>query len=163
MRSIRTSALVAGLLALTATAGQAQSGTIQATATVLSAITVTGAVPLAFGNVTPGVAKTVGVVGGGRFDLVGQAGANVNLSFTLPGTLTSGGNNLVIGTWTGYHNTANDATTGGTGFTPSASATASQFSAGGNLYVFIGGTVTPTPGQAAGTYTGNVVLNAAYF
>lgn len=133
MRSIRTSALAAGLLALTATAGQAQTGNIQATATVLTAITVTGATPLAFGNVTPGVNKTVGVVGGGRFDLVGQAGANVNVAFTLPTQLTSGGNNLPIGTWTGYHNTTNNATTGGVAFVPSASVTPAAFSAGGTL------------------------------
>jgi len=163
MRSIRTSALAAGLLALTATAGQAQTGSIQATATVLSAITVTGATPLAFGNVTPGVNKTVGVVGGGRFDLVGQAGANVNIAFTLPTQLTSGGNNLPIGTWTGYHNTTNNATTGGVAFVPSAAVTPSAFSAGGTLWVFVGATVSPAAAQAAGSYTGTVQLTAAYF
>ena len=99
MRSIRTSALAAGLLALTATAGQAQSANINATATVLTAITVTGANPLAFGNVFPGVAKTVAITdaGAGRFDLTGQTSANVNIAFTLPANLTSGGNNLPIG------------------------------------------------------------------
>lgn len=163
MRSIRTSAIAAGLLALTATAGQAQSGSIQATATVLSAITVTGAVPLAFGAVTPGVNKTVGVAGGGRFDLVGAASANVNIAFTLPTQLTSGGNNLPIGTWTGYHNTTNNPTTGGTAFTPAAAVTPAAFSGTGALFVFVGATVSPAPAQAAGAYTGTVQMTAAYF
>ncbi len=164
MRStFRTSATVAGLLALTASAGMAQSANIQATATVLSAINVTGAVPLAFGNVTPNVAKTVGVVGGGRFDLTGQASANVNIAFTLPTQLTSGGNNLAIGTYTAYHNTTNSASSGGTAFTPSASVTPTAFGAGGTLFVFVGATVSPTAVQAAGTYTGTVQLTAAYF
>lgn len=163
MRStIRTSALLASLVALTATAGQAQTGTIQATANVLTAITVTGATPLAFGNVTPGIARTVGVVGGGRFDLVGQASAPVGISFVLPTNLTGAGN-LAIGTWTGYHNTTNNASTGGTAFTPSAATTSSAFSTGGTLWVFVGATVSPTPGQAAGAYTGTVQLTAAYF
>ncbi len=98
----------------------------------------------------------------GRFDLTGQASGNVNLAFTLPTNLTSGANNLPIGTWTGCSNATNT-TTGCTTFTPSASATASAFSGAGALFVWVGGTVSPGAAQAPGAYTGTVTLAASYF
>jgi Domain of unknown function (DUF4402) len=166
MRTItRVSAALAAIFSLAASAAQAQSANISATATVLTAMTVTGASPLAFGNVFPGVASTVAATNApnsGRFDLTGSNSANVNLTFTLPTNLTSGANNLPIGTWTGCRNATNT-TAGCTAFTPSASATAAAFSAAGALYVFVGGTVSPAANQAAGAYTGTVTLTAAYF
>jgi hypothetical protein len=151
-------------LSLAASAAQAQSANITATATVFQAMTVTGARTLDFGNVFPGVAKTIAVAAAtsGRFDLTGQSSANVNVSFTLPTNLTSGANNLPIGSWTGCTNATNT-TTGCTSFTPSASTTATAFSGAGALFVWVGGTVTPGGAQAAGTYTGTVTLTAAYF
>lgn len=164
MRTLtRVSVTVAALFSL-ATAAQAQSANINATAVVYQAMTVTGARALDFGNVFPGVAKSIAVAAAtsGRFDLTGQASANVNLTFTLPTDLTSGANNLPIGTWTGCHAATNN-TTGCTTFTPSGSATASAFSGTGALFVWVGGTVTPAANQPAGTYNGTVTLTAAYF
>ena len=164
MRTLtRVSATVAALLSL-ATAAQSQSANITATAVVYQAMTVTGARALDFGNVFPGVAKSIAVAAAtsGRFDLTGQASANVNLTFTLPTNLTSGANNLPIGTWTGCTNATNT-TTGCTTFTPSGTATPTAFSGTGNLFVWVGGTVTPAANQAAGTYNGTVTLTAAYF
>lgn len=166
MRStFRVSTALVALMGLAASAGAAQSANITVTANVLQAMTVAGTRPLDFGNVFPGVARPVGVgaATSGLFTLTGQNSANVNVSFTLPTTLVSGANSLPIGTWTGYHNTTNNATVGGTAFTPSVATTATAFSATGNLFVFIGGTVTPIVSQAAGTYTGIVTLTAAYF
>ena len=160
----KVSAVVVAFLSLNAAGASAQSANINATATVFQAITVTGARDLAFGNVFPGVAKTVVVsdATSGRFDLTGQSSGNVNVSFTLPTNLTSGANNLPIGTWTGCTNATNT-TTGCTSFTPSAGATASAFSGAGALFVWVGGTVSPAANQAAGAYTGVVTLTAAYF
>lgn len=159
----RVSAALVVLLSLAASAARAQSANIQATATVYQAITVAGASDLAFGNVFPGVNKTVAVTdaSAGRFDLAGQASANVNLSFTLPTDLT-GPANLPIGSWTGCTNPTNT-TTGCTGFTPSAGASASAFGAGATLFVWVGATVSPAANQTAGSYSGTVTLNAAYF
>ena len=56
------SALTAVALSVGAGALQAQSGQIQATATVLTAITVTGTNPLAFGNVTQYSSKVLTTV-----------------------------------------------------------------------------------------------------
>jgi len=155
---------LAAALALAATAAQAQSASIQALATVYTPITVAGNRNLDFGNVFPGVAKTIAIAAptSGQFQLGGQASGNVNLTFTLPTNLTSGANNLPIGTWTGCHAATNN-TTGCTTFTPSGSATASAFSGTGALFVWVGGTVTPAANQAAGTYNGTVTLTAAYF
>jgi hypothetical protein len=162
--TIRVSAVLATILSLAGSSVRAQSANISATATVFQAMTVTGARTLDFGTVFPGVAKAIGVAAAtsGRFDLTGQNSANVNLTFTLPGNLTSGSDNLPIGSWTGCSNATNT-TAGCTAFTPSGSATASSFSGAGALFVFVGGTVTPAANQAAGTYTGTVTLTAAYF
>lgn len=157
------SALSAVALSVGAGSLQAQSGSIQATATVLSSVTVTGSSPLAFGNVTPGLAKTVAITdpAAGLFTVAKQAATSVALTFTLPANLTSGANNLPIGTWTGGWNNAANNAAGATSFTPSASATTVP-SGGANLWVFVGGTVTPAAAQAAGAYTGTVTMQVAY-
>jgi hypothetical protein len=163
--------LVMALLSITVPAAalatpalaQTQTASIQATATVQQPINVVGAVNLAFGNVFPGVAKTMGVAvaGAGRFDVTGQASSPVLITFVLPTNLTSGANNLPIGTWTGHRNTVNNPTTG-TNFTPSAGTTNATFSASGQLFVFVGATVTPASNQAAGAYSGSVTMTVTY-
>lgn len=159
----RVSAVLAAILSLGAMPAVAQSANITATANVFQAITVTGARTLDFGNVFPGVNKTIGVAAAtsGRFDLTGQNSAPVQLTFTLPANLTSGANNLPIGTWTGCTNPTNS-TTGCTAFTPSGTATNSAFSGTGALFVWVGATVSPGAAQAAGTYNGTVTLTANY-
>lgn len=161
------SKLSLAVLALTlvgASVAQAQSATIQATATVQTPLTVTGTADLAFGNVFPGLAKTVAPADGtsGRFTVLGQTGAEVSLTFPgLPANLTGAGN-LPIGTYTGVHNNTN-ATAGGTGFTPSAASTLAVLDATtGNRFVFLGATVTPAVAQAPGAYTGTITMNVVY-
>ncbi len=161
--TIRVSAVLAAVLSLGALPAMAQSANINAVANVFQAITVTGAQTLDFGNVFPGVAKTIAVTDptSGRFDLAGQGSAPVQLTFTLPVNLISGANSLPIATWTGCTNPTNT-TASCTGFTPSGTATASAFSGAGALFVFVGATVSPAAAQAAGAYTGTVTLTANY-
>ena len=73
----RVSAVVAAFLTLGALPAMAQSANINAVANVFQAITVTGAQTLDFGNVFPGVNKTILATAGtaGRFDLAGQISA----------------------------------------------------------------------------------------
>src|SRR5260370_38031602 len=100
--------------------GQAVTGSIKATPQVQTPITVTGTQNLAFGNVFPGIAKAVAysdVTNGGHFSVAGQASTPVTYSFTLPANLTSGGNNLPIGSWLGDGDTPNSAS-GGPAVTP---------------------------------------------
>jgi len=156
--------LVLALLAAGSVRAQGVNGSISATATVQSPITVTGAQNLAFGNVFPGVAKTVAysdATNAGRFDVTGQGSAPVTYSLALPTNLTSSGNNLPIGSWTGYLNTSNS-TSGGSAITPSATPASATLSAGGALYVFVGATVTPPSNLPAGSYTGTVTLTVSY-
>lgn len=142
---------------------QSQTGSITASAVVQQPINVSGAANLDFGNVFPGVTKTVAVTdaGAGRFDVSGANSAPVFMSFVLPANLTAGANTLPIGTWTGHHNTSN-APTGGTNFTPSAGLTNATLSATGALYVFVGAEVTPAANQAAGNYSGTVQMTVTY-
>jgi Mat/Ecp fimbriae major subunit len=163
--STRVSAAMVVAFSLAATAASAQSATIQALANVYQPITVTGARDLDFGNVFPGIAKSIAIADptSGRFDLAGQASANVDLTFSLPATLAGpAASTMPIGSWTGCYNATN-ATAGCTTFTPSGSATATSFSGAGALYVWVGGQVTPAANQTAGSYSGTVQLSAVYF
>jgi hypothetical protein len=144
---------------------QAQnSASASVTATVQQPITVTKNNDLSFGAVFPGVNKSIAVTAGGaaKFTVSGQASTQVNLSFTLPATIASGGNNLTINTWTGHYNTL-DAPTGGTSFTPSTSATTATLHTDGSLYVYVGATAAPTAAQVAGSYSGTMTMTVVYF
>jgi hypothetical protein len=165
MRATVLSAVLAAGFSFGAATLQAQtSADIQATATVLSAVTVTAGNDLQFANVTPGVAKTIGIAdaGAGRFDVVKAATQGVTLSFTLPTDLTSGANTLPIGSWTGGWNTS-ATPAGATTFTPSAAGTNTAATAGTTISVYVGATVTPAAAQAAGGYTGDVTMSVVYF
>jgi hypothetical protein len=159
------SAVLAAGLSLGAGALEAQtSANIQATATVLSAVTVTAGNNLQFGNVTPGVNKAVAIAdaGAGRFDVVKAANEGVTLAFTLPTDLVDGGNNLPIGSWTGGWNTS-QTPAGATGFTPSGAGTNTTATAGTGIFVYVGATVSPPPAQPAGSYAGTVTMSVVYF
>ena len=164
MRKVTTLAGLAMLVTLAARAeAQTQTATINASATVMQPINVVGAVNLAFGGVFPGVARTIPVTaaGAGRFDVTGQPSAPVFVSFVLPANLISGANTLPIGTWTGHSNTVNNPTTG-SNFTPSAALSNATFSGTGQLFVFVGATVTPATNQAAGVYNGTIQITVTY-
>jgi uncharacterized protein DUF4402 len=157
-----TMGLVALMLVAVSAASAQNSASMNVTAAVQSPITVVAAANLDFGNVFPGVNKTVAVTdaAAGRFNVLGQAAAPVSLTFVLPTNLTNGGNNLPIASWTGNHNTS--ATPAGISFTPSAAATAATLSASGQLFVYIGAQVTPAIAQVAGNYTGTVQMTVVY-
>ncbi len=152
-------------LALIGTAGsvQGQSASIAATATVVTPITVTGTAPLAFGNVFQGVNKTIAFsdATSGRFSLTGYLGSQVALTFTLPVTLSSGANTMPINTYDVRVNGTN-AVAGASALTVTSGTPVNSNFVAGNLFVFIGGRVQPAAAQVAGTYTGSIVLSAAY-
>jgi len=159
------SAVLAAGFSVGAMRAEAQnSANIQATATVLSAVTVAAGNDLQFANVTPGVNKTIAIAdaGAGRFDVTKAANQGLTLSFTLPTDLTSGGNNLPIGSWTGGWNTT-QTPAGATAFAPSAAGTNTSVTAGTTIFVYVGATVSPAAAQVAGNYTGNVTMSVVYF
>lgn len=164
MKKILAGAAV--VLALTTLAGQvqAQSASIGARATVQQALTITAVDSLLFGAAFPNTTRNVlpSDAASGSFSLVGAANAEVNLTFTLPANLTFGANTLPVtfGAASAGYNVANSRA-GLTAFNPAAVATTRLDAGTGELYVFIGGSVSPTI-QAAGSYTGAITLATAY-
>lgn len=134
------------------------SGSVNATATVLAAITVTGNTGLLYGNVTPTQTKTLALAGGGKYTVTGGNLAQVGLTFTLPTDL--GDPAVAIGSWTGGSNVVDNTATS-TAFTPSASSTTRVLSATGGLFVYIGATLTTTAAPT-GSYTAPVTMTVIY-
>ena len=150
----------------------------QATATVLTVLSVTATAPLAFGNVYQGVPKTVAknTATAGVFTITGEADANIAIYMQLPDYLStdaasgSGDDRMVISFST---TDANIDTTGAgdpTGFVgadgwidqdPHNVTNATTVgSVGTNIY--LGGTVQPSVDQKAGDYEADIVLTVAY-
>ncbi len=162
MRIARLAAFAA-ILSVPALA-HGQSATVSATATVVTPLVVTGGANLAFGNVFQGVNKTVPFsdAASGRFSITGFGTSQVAMTFTLPSNLVNGADNLSIDSWDIRSNTTN-VTAGATALTVTSGVPVnSNLAASGNLFLFVGGRVVPAVAQAAGSYTGSVVLAAAY-
>lgn len=161
-----TMLVLAGLTAaaMLPSAANAQSASIGARATVQAALTVSAVDSLILGAAFPNTTRTVlpSDASSGSFSLAGAANAEVSLSFTLPASLSDGVNSLPISfsaTSAGY-NVANSRV-GLTAFNPAVAQLTRLDVATGNLYVFIGGSVSPTT-EPAGSYTGSITLAAAY-
>ncbi len=141
-----------------------ESATVQAIATVLSALTVTGTNDLNFGNVTPGtpVAVDKADVGlAGEFTITGMPAAEVSLAFTLPDSLRTTAGDAMDIVFTATDASFDD----GTGDQTAPLAIVNplitglgNIGGGGILTVWIGGQVTPTVSQTGGSYTGQVTL-----
>ena len=155
----RSLSLVVALAAVAAGSVNAQgtSGSINATASVVAALSVTGT-DLVFGNIAPTSFKTVAPATGGTFTVTGAASQPVSVSFALPATL--GNAAVAIGSWTGLSNTSNT-TAGASGITPQASTQTLSLSGAGDLYLWVGATVTTTAAPV-GSYTAPVTLTVVY-
>lgn len=169
-------------LALTlggASPASAQTGSVAIGAVVGEAVSATTLQNLLFGTVFPGVARVVATTsttaGGPYAGLVyikGQKNKDVLVSFTLPDNLANGTRYLPIDTYTGCYSQTNT-TTGCTPFTPTFTGSVVRLSGSlpsdppprntGHGYIFVGATVRPAASQAAGTYTGTVIVSVVYF
>jgi hypothetical protein len=189
--------MISGLFALVLVAGfamnvnaQSDNKTITASANVLVAITVTAGDSLVFGNVSPGLSKTVtttgdvvgsgktGVEKAGTFNITKGANSDISLTWVLPKNLTGDGGNLDVNfsdLGTGDVATQLGLLTGGTDFsgtdinysyTPTAGIKNLKDVDGvfkaTSIKATIGGTVVPLPEQAQGEYTGTITLTATY-
>jgi len=154
----------------------------QATATVLTVLTVTAPQDLAFGNVLQGVPTTIArtnATNAGIFQIAGEGAANqeVSMHMQLPDYLWNSGagvqDRLVIAF------SATDCTVDTTNGTPDAPGHApgpcavvgtdpqnlADIGIGaddGVVRIYLGGTVHPTPDQRAGSYSADIILTAAY-
>lgn len=149
--------------AVTASPAAAQlSDNIDATATVLAALTVTGDANLAFGNIAPSQSKVVGAASGGHFAISGATGSSVSFRFnSLPATLQIAG--LTLSSWTGLHRNTN-VSAGATAFTPTAGVSESVTldATTGGYFVWIGATLTAGGVVVPGNYTEPITLEVFY-
>ena len=164
MRKFAVLAVMAALIV--PTAAFAVTGTVQATANVLTPLSVsTDLRALDFGDVFPGLHKSIAYTDGtsGKWQIAGEAGKEVQLAFTLPTDLNNGGNLMPItfsATDAAYFDS--DAAGSAVAFDPSAGSTEFLNGALGDGYVWLGGTVSPSAGQVAGLYSATVSLDVVY-
>ena len=151
-------------------AAQGESAIIQATATVITSLAITGTHDLQFGVVVPSMNKTVTktTVGeAGEWNVTGTVNAELQLTFTLPDSLTHetqavGMNVLFNATDASY-----DDGSGGGQTLPVAtinpnSASTERLGATGAMTIWIGGTVIPRLSQTGGNYAADITLTVAY-
>ena len=148
-----------------------ESATIQALATVVTSLSITGNQNLQFGTVTPGISKSVDKTEpgfAGEWSIIGTVGAEITLDFTLPDSL------LLVGDTTnglpidfGSLDASFDDGSGGGQLAPSGELdpnglSTERLGAGGTMMVWIGGMVLPRIFQTGGDYAEDVILSVAY-
>ena len=147
-----------------------ESATIQATATVISAITIIGNDNLRFTIVLPGIDKTVdkaSVGFAGEWEINGNSGAEITLDFTLPDSIwvvdSSAGMRISFNnTDASYDDQTGGGQTAPAGILNPNGPEVANLGIGGLMFVWIGGTVHPGITQTGGDYAGDVVLTVAY-
>jgi hypothetical protein len=169
-------ATVAAALAISPAVVSAQDvATGAATATVLTALSVTATAALAFGNVWQGVAKTVAknTADAGIFTINGAVNAGLAMFLQLPDfvALADGSDRMPI---VFAATDANVDTTGGgdpaafvagDGYidqNPRILPAGANLSDAGAANIYLGGKVIPTVDQKAGAYRADIVLTVAY-
>ena len=165
-------ALLLGLVPAAASAqGVALNGTV--TALVIGGpITFLNLQNLDFATVTRGVPKTVvqNTAFGGKVRVAGTPNAFAQIRFTLPTQLPNiqalPGINMPISfaANSARWRRTNDQPNGGTIFNPAVGVNNARFGGNANPYffVYLGGTVNPSPTQAPGIYQGTIILTITY-
>ena len=167
-------------LALVLTAAAARLGSAQGTTAgiavdavvINTGMTITTLRNLSFGTVIRGVATTVGPAAAtaGEWQVTGSANAFATINFTLPTVLTNiqalPGSTMPItfsATSARWRRATNNPV-GATTFNPSVGVTNARFGppANPNLYIWIGGTVTPAATAKPGIYTGIIIVSIFY-
>ena len=145
-----------------------------ADATVLAQLTLTATGPQ-FGNVYPGTAKTASKAAdaeAGIIRLTGNTASEFNLVIALPTHLANGGDWMIVefsstaadldaAAFNDVDGTALPSAGGTTDWNPHSQMT-DNLTGAGDFAVFLGGTVHPQLDQAAGAYSGDVVVSVWY-
>jgi hypothetical protein len=124
---------------------------------------------LAFGTVITGTTTSVSVTGtqSARWRIHVNLLSAGNFTLTLPTTLTrSGGGGSMSITFCstcGVYRINNSNPVGGTTFNPANTQNFGLQALGANIYVWLGASVSPPLNQAAGSYSGTVVLTTSGF
>lgn len=165
------SKFVLALLLLAGVSGaEAQEvGIIQAVATVVSSMSVQGSHDLDFGAVTPGVPKSIdkATVGyAGEWQVTGASLAEVSVIFDLPPALShvSSGSTMPVS----FNSTAASFDDGSgsqiapTGVINPNGPNVLNLGGSGELWIWIGGTVTPAVSQTGGDYSADITMTVTY-
>lgn len=172
-------AILAALICLLAGYGTARAqavGIATISGTIVTPLSVTAVTPLAFGNVLQGAPRTVsrtaaaGDTTAAVFTISGEGGAGITIEFTLPQYLTNpGGARLPISfaaTDCTIDSLAGTAALPGpgawVGVSPLNLPAVSIGATNGATSVYLGGKITPAVRQAAGTYTGDIIISVSY-
>ena len=134
----------------------------------VSAQTVTATNDLAFGNIFPGVPKTIAKSAPGEaaeFTVTGIAGDEVTLDFTLPSYMYTTGANMPL--FFSSNDCAIDSTNPPDQSSPSAdnlnpNGTITYRIGSNGLSIWLGGRVVPGLVQKSGSYTATIRLTVAY-
>ncbi len=169
----RLPVLALGLCAVAAPAATAQNAaTVSADAVVVTVgMTIATLSELNFGSVPKGVATTVApnLAAAGEWQITGNSNAFVNISFTLPTQLTNiqaqPGSTMPIsfGAASALWRRATNNPAGATAFNPSVGTVGRLGpTANPNMYIWIGGTVTPAAAAKPGIYQGTIIVSLSY-
>jgi hypothetical protein len=159
------------LAILSASVFAQESGTIQATATVLPSMSVTGRHDLEFGTVLPATDKSVDKVtvgSAGELRIQGSALAEVVLDFTLPTALALITDSTALMTiiFSSTDASYDDETGGGqsspTGIIDPRGPNTLDLGATGRVDIWLGGTVQPGLTQTGGDYSADITLTVSY-
>ena len=158
-----------GLIPFTAVVAQ-ERATIQALATVVSSLTVLGTNNLLFGTVTPGINKSVdkATVGfAGEWTINGAPSAELSIAFGLPDSLRTADTLSAMRVTFGAVDASYDDGSGGGQTSPSGilnpnGPSVLRLAAGGQMRIWIGGTVLPRISQTGGDYAADIMLTVAY-
>lgn len=161
MKIIKTIVGIFAFLAISTIATAQVTETTTVSGTVVTPITTTVS-PLALGEMIQEITTTIATndAGAAEFIISGEPGKQVTLDFTLDASITGVGDPIAV-TYSGESGTT--ATPSGTSnHDTSTQLTANLEATSGELYFWVGATVTPAVNQAAGTYSGNLQVDIAY-
>jgi hypothetical protein len=161
------------------TTAHAQSASVNSTATIVTPISAAATAPLAFGTISKGATATVAATNAsaGALNFSGDEADNITISVPATATIatTSGaGSSMTVtinraalrSNTTSAQGAASsmDASSGSatTGLSADGSGDGVANDGLGQLYMWIGGSVTPTATQQRGSYSGTFTVSAAY-
>ncbi len=145
----------------------AQSSTANASVTVntnvVSSISCSNTHNLDLGTVVQGATASVAPTSAnaGAFTVTGTLNSSVSYVFAAPADLTSGANTLTFTPDIPVYNTSNSQT----GTNPFGAVAGGIMSLGAgvtSVYIWVGGSVTPSATQAVGSYSGSYTLTVTY-
>jgi hypothetical protein len=147
-----------------------EMASIQARAVVLPSMSIVGTHDLDFGNVMPGMNKSVDKIeagSAGEWVIIGIPKAEINVAFILPNSLKEvDGTDVLPIEFKMADASYNDSTKGGqqipAGILNPHQVNTTQIGQNGTLGIWLGGEVFPSPSQISGLYTGRVTLTVTY-